>query len=63
MSNPVDGPVRRPPKPAYPLTVVWQLSERFACKVIGLSRSAYRRLPLAQTPDDPDADLRSELRS
>ncbi len=39
-----------------------QMSERFACKVVGLARFAYRRLPIAQTPDDPDADLRTELR-
>lgn len=44
------------------LTGTMQMSERFACKVVGLSRSAYRRLPLAQTPDDPDADLHAELR-
>ena len=44
------------------LTGTMQMSERFACKVVGLSRSVYRRLPLAQTPDDPDADLRAELR-
>ena len=37
------------------LTDTLQMSERFACKVVGLSRSVYRRLPLAQTPDDPDA--------
>ncbi|MGX7727529.1 hypothetical protein [Rhodococcus sp. 5G237] len=45
------------------LTGTMRMSERFARKVVGLSRSAYRRLPLAQTPDDPDADLRAELRS
>jgi hypothetical protein len=39
------------------------MSERMACKVVGLSRSAYRRLPQAQTPADPDADLRSDLRT
>ena len=44
------------------LTGTMQMSERFACKVVGLSRSSYRRLPLAQTPDDPDADLRAERR-
>ncbi|MDJ0401799.1 IS3 family transposase [Rhodococcus rhodochrous] len=44
------------------LTDTLQMSERFACKVVGLSRSVYRRLPLAQTPGDPDADLRAELR-
>jgi hypothetical protein len=44
------------------LTGTMQMSERFACKVVGLSRSTNRRLRLAQTPDDPDADLRAELR-
>ncbi|MBB3040008.1 hypothetical protein FHU29_004503 [Hoyosella altamirensis] len=38
------------------------MSERFACKVVRLPRSTYRRLPLAQTPGDPDAALRSQLR-
>ncbi len=45
------------------LTDTVKMSERFACKVVGLARSAYRWLPLAQTPDDPDADLRAQLRS
>ncbi|WP_375295646.1 IS3 family transposase [Gordonia sp. GONU] len=39
------------------------MSERMACRVVGLSRSAYRRLPLAQTPADPDAGLREQLRT
>ena len=26
------------------------MSERLACKAVGLARSTYRRLPLAQTP-------------
>ena len=38
------------------------LSERLACKAVGLARSTYRRLPIAQTPADPDADLRAWLR-
>jgi transposase InsO family protein len=38
-------------------------SQRAACKAVGLARSTYRRTPLAQTPDDPDADLRAWLRS
>ncbi|MFI6315864.1 IS3 family transposase [Nocardia fusca] len=38
------------------------MSERFACKVVGLARSTYRRLPAAQTPVDPDAGARSWLR-
>lgn len=29
-----------------------------ACKAVGLARSTYRRLPLAQTPTDPDAEMR-----
>ena len=39
------------------------MSERLACKAVGLARSTYRRLPLAQTPADPDADLRAWLRA
>ena len=39
------------------------MSERLACKAVGLARSTYRRLPIAQTPADPDADLRAWLRS
>ncbi|VBA60987.1 hypothetical protein LAUMK41_04358 [Mycobacterium attenuatum] len=39
------------------------MSERLACKAVGLPRSTYRRLPAAQTPADPDADLRAWLRS
>ncbi len=31
------------------------MSERFACRAVGLHRSTYRRLPAAQTPADPDA--------
>ncbi len=38
------------------------MSERFACKVVGLHRSTYRRLPADQTPADPDAGLRAWLR-
>src|SRR6195256_3802049 len=38
-------------------------SERLACKAVGLARSTYRRLPLAATPADPDADLRAWLRA
>lgn len=29
------------------------MSERFACRVVGLSRSTYRRVPVAATPADP----------
>ena len=39
------------------------MSERRACKVVGLSRSSYRCLPQAQTPADPDAALREQLRT
>ncbi|WP_155827027.1 IS3 family transposase [Jongsikchunia kroppenstedtii] len=44
------------------LTEKLGMSERLACKVVGLSRSAYRRPLQAQTPADPDADLRAQLR-
>lgn len=44
------------------LIEVMKLSERLACRAVGLNRSTYRRLPLAQTPADPDADLRAWLR-
>ncbi len=39
------------------------MSERLACKAVGLARSTYRRLPIAQTPADPDAEMRAWLRS
>ena len=45
------------------LKQVKSMSERLACKVVGLHRSTYRRLPAAQTPADPDAGLRAWLRS
>lgn len=38
------------------------MSERLACKAVGLAHSTYRRLPLAQTPTDPDAEMRASLR-
>jgi len=38
------------------------MSERLACKAVGLARSSYRRIPVAQTPADPDAELRTWLR-
>jgi len=38
------------------------MSERLACKAVGLARSTYRKLPMAATPADPDADLRAWLR-
>jgi putative transposase len=40
-----------------------RMSERLACKAVGLARSTYRRLPLAATAADPDAELRAWLRS
>ncbi|MBS4728251.1 transposase [Mycobacterium sp. SM1] len=45
------------------LKEVVSMSERLACKAVGLARSTYRRTPVAQTPADPDADLRAWLRS
>jgi hypothetical protein len=39
------------------------MSERLACKAVGLSRSTHRRLRQAQTPTDPDVDLRAWLRA
>lgn len=45
------------------LTTALSLSERLACTVVGLARSTYRCLPQAQTPDDPDAQLRAWLRT
>jgi putative transposase len=41
---------------------VMGMSERLAYKVVGLPRSTYRRLPVAETPADPDAALRDWLR-
>jgi len=45
------------------LTATRGMSERLACKAVGLARSTYRRLPLAQTPADPDAEMRAWLRA
>jgi putative transposase len=39
------------------------MSERLACTAVGLARSTYRRLPVVQTPADPDAALTSWLRT
>jgi putative transposase len=39
------------------------MSERLACKAVGLTRSTYRRLPIRQTPADPDAEMRAWLRA
>lgn len=44
------------------LREVLSVSERLACKAVGLARSTYRRIPVAQTPADPDAQLRQWLR-
>ncbi|HEY2199760.1 MAG TPA: IS3 family transposase [Mycobacterium sp.] len=44
------------------LTTTSSMSERLACKAVGLARSTYRRLPQAQTPADPDAEMRAWLR-
>ena len=45
------------------LTTTLGMSERLACRTVGLARSTRRRLPVAQTPADPDADIRAWLRS
>ncbi len=45
------------------LKEVLGMSERLACKAVGLARSTYRRTPIALTPADPDAQLRGWLRS
>ena len=45
------------------LKVTLSMSERLACKAVGLARSTYRLLPLAQTPADPDAEMRAWLRA
>jgi len=45
------------------LTSVKGLSERAARKAVGLARSTHRRLPVAQTLADPDAQLRAWLRA
>ncbi len=45
------------------LKQVLSMSERLACKAIGLARSTYRRVPVAATPADPDAGLRAWLRA
>ncbi|MGY1994485.1 IS3 family transposase [Mycolicibacterium fortuitum] len=45
------------------LTTTLDMSERLACKAVGLARSTCRRLPQAQTPADPDAEVRAWLRA
>ena len=42
---------------------VMDVSERFACKVVGQPRSTQRKPPAAQTTGDPDAGLRDWLRT
>ena len=38
------------------------VSKRLACRAVGLARSTYARTPIAETPADPDAGLRTLLR-
>jgi len=45
------------------LTTTLGMSERLACTAVGLARSTCRRLPMAQTPTDPDAEMRAWLRA
>ena len=45
------------------LKTTLSMSEWLACKAVGLARSTYRRLPAAQTPADPDAEMRAWLRT
>jgi hypothetical protein len=40
-----------------------KVSERFACRVTGQNRTTQRREPTGTTPADPDAALRTWLRS
>lgn len=42
---------------------VLSISERLACKAVGLARSTYRRVRIVDTPANPDAQLRAWLRS
>lgn len=39
-----------------------QISQPMACRITGLSRTAFRRTPVGQTTADPDQDLRAWLR-
>jgi len=39
------------------------MSERLACRAVGLARSTHRRLPQAQRSTDPDVDMRAWLRT
>jgi transposase InsO family protein len=42
---------------------VFDISERLACRLVGLARSAFRRPLKGDTPDDPDKALRAWLRA
>lgn len=42
---------------------VFSISERLACRLVGIARSAYRRPLPRQTVADPDKDLRAWLRA
>jgi hypothetical protein len=45
------------------LTTTLGMSERLACTAVRLARSTLHRLPQAQTPADPDTEMRAWLRS
>jgi len=45
------------------LKSVMGISERLACRAVGLARSTYQRVPIAQTTADPDGELRAWLRA
>jgi HTH-like domain len=45
------------------LTATLGMSERLACKAVGLARSTHRRRPVSQTFADPDTDMGAWLRS
>ena len=45
------------------LTTTMGMSERLACKAVGLARSTCRRLTQAEPPADPDLEIRAWLRS
>jgi len=42
---------------------VFDISERLACRLVGLTRSAFRRPLKGDTPEDPDRALRAWLRT
>ncbi|MBD2760954.1 IS3 family transposase [Yimella sp. cx-573] len=56
------GPGRRRAAVAHLIRTL-QVSERMACRLVGLSRSAYRRPLNADTTADPDRALREWLRA